>query len=127
MADNLAAKLEQARVELLDLSLRNRLINTSRTSSRSSRLEIIEELSDQVYDVLVGSGRQMSFAAAPEQEVPKQTNREGLEFLDDLHLRAQPDDILPDDLAERQSDTILQTDQVSRHMQRKLLGRFWEK
>lgn len=54
-------KLEAARRELLDLTGRNRLLNTQRSSTRSSRLEIVDEKSQEVFRHLVGDGKAMSF------------------------------------------------------------------
>ena len=54
-------KLEAARRELLDLTGRNRLLNTQRSTTRSSRLEIVDEKSQEVFRHLVGAGKAMSF------------------------------------------------------------------
>lgn len=51
--DVLLSALENARQELLDLSTRNRLLSTSRGSTRSSRLDIVDELSEEVFRHLV--------------------------------------------------------------------------
>ncbi|MBC8290851.1 MAG: DUF4011 domain-containing protein, partial [Planctomycetes bacterium] len=63
-------KLEAARRELLDLTGRNRLLNTQRSSTRSSRLEIVDEKSPEVYRHLVVEGKAMSFLPGidPEEE-----------------------------------------------------------
>ena len=45
----LNAALDNARRELLDLTTRNRLLSTSRGRTRSSRLEIVDELSEEVF------------------------------------------------------------------------------
>lgn len=63
-----AKRLAEARRELLDLSCRNRLISTARTSSRSTRLEIVDELSEQIFQILVQSEKEMAFLPAEEQE-----------------------------------------------------------
>ena len=54
-------RLEVSRRELLDLGGRNRLINTPRSSARSSRLEIVDELSDEVFRRLAVDRRAMTF------------------------------------------------------------------
>jgi very-short-patch-repair endonuclease len=54
-------KLEAARRELLDLTGRNRLLNTQRTSSRSSRLEIVDEKTQEVFRRLVIECKTMGF------------------------------------------------------------------
>jgi hypothetical protein len=46
------AALEAYRAKLLDLTARNRLIHTQRSTSRSGRLEIVDESSDEVFRIL---------------------------------------------------------------------------
>lgn len=65
-----AEALEKARQELLDSSLRNRLINYK--ESKRFSLTVIEESSKEVFEILVRDGRQMTFAPIPE----KQKNKE---------------------------------------------------
>jgi hypothetical protein len=50
---NIDKALEKARIELLDQTGRNKLINTSRGHSKSIRVDVIEELSEFVYTRLV--------------------------------------------------------------------------
>jgi hypothetical protein len=59
--DVIQQKLEAARRELLDLTGRNRLLNAQRSSSRSSRLEIVDEKTQEVFRRLVVEGKAMSF------------------------------------------------------------------
>jgi len=60
------AKLDAARKDLLDLTGRNRLLNTPRGNVRSSRLEIVNECSQEVFNRLVRDRKTMSFLPAPE-------------------------------------------------------------
>ena len=53
----LHAKLESARRELLDLTTRNRLLSTSRSATRSGRLEIVDELSEEVFRIWCATRR----------------------------------------------------------------------
>lgn len=55
MDNTLIEKLDIARKDLLDLTARNRLVNTPRGSGRSGRLEIVDELSEEVFRHLVRS------------------------------------------------------------------------
>ena len=52
-------KLQSARRDLLDLTTRNRLISTSRSSSRSSRLEIEDDLAEEIFRILVKDRKAM--------------------------------------------------------------------
>ncbi len=45
----LATKLERARTELLDLSARNRLLNIPRNAKSSRSIEIVDELTTEIY------------------------------------------------------------------------------
>jgi hypothetical protein len=59
-----ASILENSREELLDLGLRNPLLNYR--SSRARGVEVVDELPVEVFRILVREGRPMSFKAAPE-------------------------------------------------------------
>ena len=79
--------LEKARLELLDLTTRNRLLNTRRTATRSGRLEIVRELSEEVFRILVSEKKALAFLPASEsdeQEEPAEA---------ETGLLAQPDDV----------------------------------
>lgn len=110
MAQNpvVASILEQARKELLDLTARNRLLNTPRKSKRSSRLEIVGESSNQVFQHLT-SGKSMS-------------------FLHDERLDSEDEDVDPleeQPLAD-QTDDKLQTALSSEKLQQRLLKLFYD-
>src|SRR5271157_634167 len=53
--------IQNTRRELLDLSARNRLINTPRGSSPGRRIEIVDERSEEVFRLLVRERKAMSF------------------------------------------------------------------
>ena len=57
-------KLERARRELLDLGLRNTLIN--HRTSKARGLDIVDEKPEHVYRILVSDGKTMSFQGIPE-------------------------------------------------------------
>lgn len=64
-ADILHARLEAARRELLDLTARNRLLNTPRRVARTTRLDIVDERSEDIFRLLVNESRAMSFEPRP--------------------------------------------------------------
>lgn len=66
MPESILAKLESSRKELLDLGLRNPLINYKRPKSKG--LSIIDEKSVHVFDILVKQGKAMSFQGKPGNE-----------------------------------------------------------
>jgi hypothetical protein len=59
-------QLEQARRSLLDLTLRNRLLNFREATSLT--IKIVDELPDEVFRILVSEGKQMSFLASEDDE-----------------------------------------------------------
>lgn len=61
-------KLRKASRELLDLTARNRLINTPRSRSKSTSIEIIDADASEVYTRLVCERKSMTFTAGREQE-----------------------------------------------------------
>ncbi|MBT9392106.1 DUF3320 domain-containing protein [Hymenobacter sp. NST-14] len=73
MTTALAARLEAARQELLDLGLRNPLLNFRPLAARG--VTVVGEQAAAVLDILVRRGRPMSFAALP--EAPARTGWKG--------------------------------------------------
>ena len=71
MAHNVAERLESDRKELLDLTLRNPLINFRTLKARGVR--IVDESPAEVCRVLVDEGRTMTFLAADANEVLKES------------------------------------------------------
>ena len=105
--------LDNARTGLLDLSTRNRLLSTSRTS-RSSRLEVVDELSEETFRHLVKEGKSMGFLPKPEGDSESD------------HLFDQPEDDEENGLATRHTDDKLQTELISEKLQRRLLKLFYD-
>ena len=101
-------KLDEARAELLDLGLRNPLINYRLLKARG--VEVIDESPPDVYRILVQDGKAMSF-------LPK--------------LESEGDDnlLLEDDKAEvdpvRYTDSKLQTAYSPTELQRRLLNTYY--
>lgn len=119
--------LERARRDLLDLSARNRLLNTPRSHRRSSRLEIVDERSDEVFRLLVTEGRAMSFLPAVELNEEDRALLEESAAAGQEILLFQPEDE-PDDeaLARRHTDRKLQTSLPSETLQKRLLKLYYD-
>ena len=104
-----ATRLEAARRELLDLGLRNPLLNYRLLRSRG--LEVADELPAEVFRILVQEGRTMSFLPASEDGGGDNLGQpEGEE----------PDQ--PSGTAEPHTDTRLQTGHSSAELQARLLS-----
>src|SRR5262245_56044722 len=79
-------RIRNDRRELLDLSARNRLINTPRGSSRGRRIDVVDELSEEVFRILVRERKAMSFLPGLGED-----DEAAAEGAGDAHL-AQPGD-----------------------------------
>src|SRR5436305_1777775 len=100
-------KLETSRKELLDLGLRNPLLNYRLLRARG--VEIVDELSEEVFRILVRDKKAMSFLPAPNEE-------------DGDSLLAQPEEESePGKPAARHIDHRLQTPHSSSQLQSRLL------
>ena len=107
MSESILPKLEASRKELLDLGLRNPLINYKRPKSKG--LQITEEKSAAIFELLVRQGKAMSFLGRAEQMGPE------IEF-------AEP---TPDELEIAYTDTKLQTNETETSLQNKLLAIYY--
>lgn len=132
----LAEKLERARIELLDLSARNRLLNMPRGARGGRSIEVIDEKTEQVFRLLVREGKTFTFlpgkAAEKEQDEAVTSNAadvtavadaETLPEGDEIEELAQPDDETVDErgVLRRHADTKLQTRLTSKGLQKRLL------
>ncbi|MDE0186575.1 MAG: DUF3320 domain-containing protein [Candidatus Poribacteria bacterium] len=107
--NTIQTKLDEARKELLDLSLRNPLINYRLLKARG--LEVVDESPPSVYQILVQQGKVMSFLPKPE-----------LDADDDFQL-FEEDDTESDPA--RHTDSKLQTHYSPTELQRRLLNTYY--
>ncbi|MDP6550066.1 MAG: DUF4011 domain-containing protein, partial [Dehalococcoidia bacterium] len=108
-ASVIRSRLEASRRELLDLGLRNPLLNYRLLRTRG--LETVDELPSQAYRVLVEEGKSMSFLPAAEQAQGE--------------LLGQPaEDEAPGQTGARRTDTRLQTELPSTELQARLLSTY---
>lgn len=108
--------LYRARAGLIDTAKRNRLIHTPRPSKRSNALDIVDELSDETFRILVTEGRPMSF-------LPGAIGAEGNEGVsaDEMDLYLPPEDD-GDGIADRHLDSRLQTRLTPEGLQKRMLA-----
>lgn len=121
----LEAKLERARTELLDLSARNRLLNSPRSSRNARTLEIVDEQAAEVFRLLVRQQRAFTFLpgrAARAGDAGEGQPHEPDDAQEIAEL-AQPDDDGVDErgVANRHADTRLQTRLTPAGLQKRLL------
>ena len=60
--------LEDARKRLVETGTRNRLIHVNRKTTRGNLLNIINERSDDIFNIMRGNGKKMRFAGKGEEE-----------------------------------------------------------
>ncbi|MFH2002726.1 MAG: DUF4011 domain-containing protein, partial [Planctomycetota bacterium] len=105
------AKLNKSRKELLDLGLRNPLVNYR---GRTRKIDIVDERSAQLFDILVKKNKEMTFLPIPE----KKKGTEGKAVSEDVNqfepawdtfFAEQDEDVGTDGVAARHQDTRLQT------------------
>tara|TARA_R110002072_G_scaffold302710_2_gene487566 strand:- start:53610 stop:58475 length:4866 start_codon:yes stop_codon:yes gene_type:complete len=147
MSDLIDAQITHSRRELLDLTARNRLINTPLTRSRSSRLDITDELSSEVFRIIVQERREMAFLSDENSHTDEQSDteeqtsdhdveQEGVQAAsaDDSELSAsenvvhfaQPIEDDDDEIADRHLDQNLQTPFDDEKLQKRLLRLYYD-
>jgi len=109
--NNISSTIEVSRKELLDLGLRNPLLNYR--PSRARGVEVVDELPTEVFRILVRERKSMSFKA-----VPAKSDGEAEE---NGHLVQPGDETEGGELAARHLDLQLQTTLTSARLQSRLI------
>ena len=121
---SVAEKLERARMELLDLSARNRLLSIPRSAKSARTIEVIDEKSDEVFRILVTENRTFTFLPGRAAIVVKDSADNESDEIGDL---AQPDETVNErGIFNRHVDTKLQTRLTSKGLQKKLLDLYFD-
>ncbi len=119
----LAERLDIARKELLDLGLRNSLINFQ---ARAKKIEVVDELSSEVFRILVGEHKKMYFLPLPQAELADENGDSAGDVgpdpeLDLISLLDKDEEPGPEGLAARHTDVNLQTRMESSRLHARLL------
>lgn len=116
------SEVEKSRAELLDLGLRNTLLNFRKLKTKG--IEIVDELPGEVFRLLVGQERPMSFLPAPEELAEGTARRVPGDLLVEwLEAHEIPEEENGGDApAERHQDTRLQTPYTAARLERLLLN-----
>jgi len=117
----IAAKLERARTELLDLSARNRLLNMPRSGKTARAIEIIDEKSTEVIRLLVRENKAFTFLAGRQAEGGK--DAEGSTADGNGSTLPDDDEDLVADLAQPEDDSLDARGVANRHVDTKLQTR----
>jgi len=131
----IGAKLDRARLELLDLSARNRLLNVSRARSSTRALEIVDERSTEIHRLLVTESRVFSFVpgraakgtddASDGEGGLGEAESNGPDEIAELE-QPEADELDDRGIARRHMDTRLQTRLTSEGLQKRLLNLYYE-
>jgi very-short-patch-repair endonuclease/DNA polymerase III delta prime subunit len=109
MNETILSKLEASRKELLDLGLRNSLLNYKTSAGKG--VHIVQEKSSAIFDILVKQGKAMSFVGRP----TKDENTNEFEF----------DELLQPELESSYADNKLQTNENEKKLQSRLLNTYY--
>ena len=122
--DPVKAKLDVSRRDLLDLSLWNKLINYKPLKTKG--VEIIDELPEEIYRILVTEGRSMTFLHTPEKEIDEEEEQYLFASFEGEEIKAfgQPDD-KGNGVSARHTDDKLQTPYTSAILQKRLLSTYY--
>ena len=117
-------KLLNARMGLLDLSARNRLLNTPRSGKNARTIEIVDEKSAEIFRLLVSEERAMTFmpGRAAKVEQTGELSADSEEEPEEISDLAQPEDDSQDErgVFTRHTDLRLQTRLTSKGLQKRL-------
>lgn len=116
MLESIQTKLEASRKELLDLGLRNPLLNYK--TPKGKGLKIIQEKSDSIFNILVKQNKAMTFLGLPDKKNGKQIEVEIFGDEDELPELGQPTE-------ESYQDTKLQTNEIEQKLQARLLNTYY--
>lgn len=108
MQDIILPKLEASRKELLDLGMRNTLLNYKIPKVRG--LHIVQEKSSAVYEIMVKQSKTMTFLGRPDND-------------DDDVLKLPA--LSETELQDAYNDTRLQTDETEQKLQTKILNTYY--
>lgn len=109
MSESILPKLEASRKELLDLGMRNTLLNYK--ASKVKGLQIVQEQSASIYDILVKQNKAMTFLGRPGKD-------------EDDELFELPELTEPE-LQDAYNDTRLQTNETEKKLQTKILNTYY--
>jgi len=120
----LEAKLERARMELLDLSARNRLLHVPRFSKSAKTIDVVDEKSVEIFRLLVRDNKPFTFVPGrpdrADNDAESDNEEEGISAVE----LAQPEDECETDargVLLRHADTKLQTRMTPKGLQKRLL------
>ena len=122
---DVCSQLEKGRLELLDLSTRNRMLNVPRRSKQAKTIDIVDEKSSEIYRLVVREAKAMSFLPALDAKGGNGDEADEESEFGDLP-QPNDDDLDERGVARRHSDLRLQTQLTSEKLQKRLLSLYYD-
>lgn len=131
-------QLEASRQSLLDLSTRNRLLSVPQKSKHAKIVEIVDELTPEIFRLLVKEGKALSFLPGKEKKKTEVTDVAGQEndlpalvdgdedHFGELPQPDEDEEIDERGIAKRHTDHKLQTLLTSEGLQKRLLSLYYD-
>ncbi len=122
------SQLNKGRLELLDLSARNRLLNVPRRSKHAKTIEVADEKSAEIHRLLVREGKSLSFLPALDRKREMDGDENDQDDGGEFGELPQPDDDEVDErgVARRHCDLRLQTLLTTEKLQKRLLSLYYD-
>jgi hypothetical protein len=108
MQESILPKLEASRKELLDLGMRNTLLNYKIPKARG--IHVVQEKSSSIFDIVVRQNKAMTFLSRPGKD-------------DDDHVELP--ELTEEELEDAYNDTRLQTAETEQKLQTKILTTYY--
>lgn len=124
IADVVRAKLKQARDQLIQRNLRNKLLNCALTSKRSRQVRVVDELADEVFKLLWNQRREMTFA--PGRGLQTEDAEEAADPDYGVWIPPEGDEADEEGVSRRHRDRFLQTQLTAEGLQKRLTSLYYE-
>jgi very-short-patch-repair endonuclease len=126
IADIVRRKLEQARHQLIERNLRNKLVNCALTSRRAQQVRIVDELADEVFKTLIVHKREMTFAPGRGLASEEEDGAEDPDYAVWIPPESSAPSAAEGGIASRHRDNILQTSLSAEGLQKRLTSLYYE-
>jgi len=110
MQESILPKLEASRKELLDLGMRNTLINYKIPKARG--IHVVQEKSASIFDIIVRQNKAMTFLSRPGKD-------------DDDDVVVEMPQLTEEQIEDAYNDTRLQTSETEQKLQTKILNTYY--
>jgi hypothetical protein len=124
VADIVRRKLAQARHQLIERNLRNKLVNCALTSKRSKQVRVVVGLADEAFKTLLVQKREMTFA--PGRGVESEENGEDSDPDYAVWIPTEAAARSDEGSAAKHRDTVLQTHLSAEGLQKRLTSLYYE-